>query len=404
MPGKKHHPLRGYNPYDLRVRPNVFKPFDFDEAIERHGQDVRWIKAQPCPVLTEYSQHDLHCKVCHGRGEIYEYQREYWHYHEESPHGLKDPMAGQADKVVFFDSPVLTVGRISQLKNGSIIDFDVVSHDELSAIIAPPAGHCLPEYYETILSDYAIDLWEKFSVIIPQGSSILELPFDKDQFITKLDLVRYEDKSENIKVHSFNVRTVYLDKVPTKPVEVRGYKSRCAIMALMPFESMTAMQWKQYPHSEGDMVALCSDSYKVGKGDIITSMYMTQRSPEVMVRTDGDFDVIPYYDIQGIDGKIVDSKGVEYENGVDFVVWDYNKIKWVGNTPEKGAQYSANIIERVTWRVHTQFPSVNVAQNRVFPNSFHLKKLTKNNPGTLQPGLKNEEAPVGDWSKKFNFQ
>lgn len=403
MPFKKNHPMRGTSPYDLRIRPNIYKPFDFDEAIERHGQPVRWLKAQPCPVLTSANRHDLNCKVCHGRGEIYEYQREFWHYTEESPHGLKDPNAKQADKVVFWDSPVVKVGRILRPNDSGGIEYTVVSHDENSAIIAPPPGGSLPEYFEPLHCDYAVDMWEKFTYEFEPNGMIYQLPLGPEEYIAKIDYAKYINLPPGIKVNSFNVKTVYLDTVPSQRFEIRGYKSRCAIMAIMPFESMQGGV-KNYEHAEGDVVAVCSDSFKIGKGDVITSLIMTQRSPEVIERTNEIFDLMSYYDVAEIDGDIVDEKGEIYKNGVDFYLWDYNKIRWSARSPEYGHKFSINPVERITWRVYGPLPEVNSAQGRLFPASFHLKKLTRNNPGVLQPGLKNEDRPVGDWSGKFRLQ
>lgn len=404
MPRKRNHPMGGRSPYDLRIRPNVFNPLEFDEAIERHGQPVRWLKAQPCPVVKTTGQHDLHCKVCHGRGEIYEYQREYWHEAEASPHGLKDPMVGQDDKVVFFDSPVISVRRIYFPRDVGDIDYHVVSHDDRSAIIAAPSGEELPEYFAPLRSDYSVDLWTPFTSEFEPDGLIYKVPIKPDEFITKITLVQHKTQNSNLKVNSFNVGTVYLDTAPSGKFEIRGWKSACAVMALMPFESMIGMNLKHYEHAEGDMVGICSDAYKIGKGDVITSLVMTQRSPELLTRTNNLFDLMAYYDVAEIDGSIIDENGEYYQNGIDFVVWDYNKIRWGAKQPPVGAKYSVNVVERLTWRVYGPLPESNSAQGRLFPNSFHLKKLTKNNPGTLQPGLKNEDREVGDWSGKFRLQ
>lgn len=404
MPYKNNHPRGGQGFGDLRIRPNIFKPIDFDEAIDRHGQPVRWLKAQPCPVMTSANRHDLKCKVCHGRGEIYSVQRKFWHYTEESPHGLKDPNVKQSDKVVFWDSPVIKVGKIIRPKDTGSIEYVVVSHDETSAIIQPPAGHYLPEYYEPLHCDYAVDMWEKFSYEFEPNGKIYRLPIKENEYIAKLDYAKYKAMPPGIKIGGFNVDTVYLDSVPTKTFEIRGYKSRCPIMAIMPFESMKNLNLKVYQHAEGDVVAICSDSFKIGKGDIITSLVMRQRSPEVFVRSDEPYDTMPFYDVAEIDGNIVDEDGVEYENGVDFNLWDYNKIQWESKSPSSDKKYSANPVERITWRVHKSMPEVNSAQGRVFPAAFHLQRMVKGNPGTLQPGLKNEDTPVGDWSGKFRLQ
>lgn len=404
MPRKANHPLGGQSPYDLRIRPNIFKPLDFDEAIDRHGQPVRWLKAQPCPVIKTTGQHDLKCQVCHGRGEIYDYQRDYWYEGEESPHGLKDPNVGQADKVVFWDAPVRSVKRVYKLVDGGVIEYPVVSHDERSAIISAPDGHCLPEYYDPIRTDYSVDLWSQFSCEFDPDGFIYRLPLKDDEFITKISVARHKSLESNLKVNSFNVRTVYLDSLPSGKIEIRGYKSRCAIMAIMPFESSVGMNLKSYEHVEGDMIGLCSDSYRIGKGDVITSLVMKQRSPELLVRGEGPFDLMAYYDVAEIDGDILDEDGIYYANGVDFVLWDYNKIRWMHSQPRVGARYSVSPIERLTWRVFGPMPESASAQGRLFPNSFHLKKLTKNNPGTLQPGVKNEDRMVGDWSGKFRLQ
>lgn len=404
MPRKANHPLGGHSPYDLRIRPNIFNPLDYDEAIERHGQPVRWLKAQPCPVIKATGQHDLKCKVCHGRGEVYDYQRDYWYEGEESPHGLKDPNVGQADKVVFWDYPVRSVKRIYKLVDGGIIEYPIVSHDERSAIISAPDGYNLPEYYDPIKTDYSVDLWSQFSCEFDPDGFIYQLPLKDDEFITKISIVQHKSMESSLKVHSFNVHTVYLDSIPSGRFEIRGYKSRCAIMAIMPFESSVDMNLKSYEHAEGDMIGICSDSYRIGKGDVITSLVMTQRSPELLIRGEGPFDLMAYYDVAEIDGDIIDEDGVYYANGVDFVLWDYNKIRWMSKQPRVGARYSVSPMERLTWRVFGPLPEVSSAQGRRFPNSFHLKKLTKNNPGTLQPGLKNEDRMVGDWSGKFRIQ
>ena len=48
-----------------------FHPEEFEIAIERHGQYVRWYSSLPCYCIDDLTRPDPNCNQCRGRGWLY---------------------------------------------------------------------------------------------------------------------------------------------------------------------------------------------------------------------------------------------------------------------------------------------------------------------------------------------
>ncbi len=412
------HPRGGRGVFQIELRPNQFNPTTFDEVIERQGQFARFMKSRPCPVRTELSHHDLHCRVCHGRGEIYEFQQKYWIYNETSPHGSKNPLACEAGLIKPWWRPIIEVGNVVLFRSedeGGVIEYEIVSFDEDEIRIT---NDCLPESFQVLLVDYAINLFEeKEQIFTGDGESFvfeMNLPMNINRVhgnnqkfhksIAEIISVKYNDTNEDIPVKTFYDQSIYFDSKPENGREftIKVNAAEPATIAIEPLSIKLANELK-WDMETGDMLGWMAESWEIGKGDLLTCLGVRNRQEEIITRSDLPYDVLPYFDIFSISGNIIDEEGKKYINEIDFKLFDYNKVLWIPekNSPSKGINYSIVLFERTTYRVKNEKAELNASENKRLPKRIHLKKLERFISAPIIPGLKNNDELVGDWVKDY---
>jgi len=406
--------------YAIELRPNLFNQLTFDEVIQRQGQFVKWIKAMPCPVRDEAGRHDdFNCQVCHGRGDIYDYQREYWINKEMSRHGLKSDVVCSENEVRTWQSPILDVRNVVRFMSavdGGKTDYFVESFDGDKIIINKYKCDTFPLSHEPLYVDYAVDTWSSFekkikgdgkdnfvtlSFSMRQQFALKTNPYNIMPHIVKVEV--FDEENNIVPIYSFNNQRIYFHDVVEKDkiLTVKGYTQEPIAMFISPVDIKSDTELKFSNFEIGDMEAICSAGWEVGKGDIVVSQSMFNRRDEIVTRGSREFDNLPYYEIKDFSGeKIYDSDGKTYFKNQDFMLYDENKIKWISdNRPKKNATYSISIMESVAYRVMNDKPSINANENKDLPKHIHLKKLERTNVSEIATGLKNEDRKVGDWSQ-----
>ncbi len=410
------HPTKAASPFQFEVRPNIFNPLEMSEIIDRHGQWVRWRKAKPCPNRTETGQHPLKCNICHGRGEIYEFQRYEMVFGERSPHGLKSIYAGEEDLIRTWKNPITKVDRVIRYiheKQGGNKVIPVISHDRETIRIGQiPEENAYPSSYEHLYVDYEIDTWmEKTETInIVAGQIVIHteslMPAEslkRNSFNVTIEITNIISISGSVpyEVQGFTGNTIYL----TEPALVDDtiiihynyiYPHKFFIEPIGP-DFRNELAW---PIQAGDAIGICSQTYEVGMGDIVVSLTQLNRISEIIVRGSGTIDQLPYYDIESISGDIYADDKQVYRKNQDFDLYDYNKILWKGNMPSPGTRYSISFNERIAYRVYSQNPEINSNENKRLPKRLHLRKLEKYQTGETYTGLSTIQSNT-DWLKRF---
>lgn len=413
------HPTGGEGVFGIELRPNTFNQSTFDEVINRQGQFVDWQKSKPCPVRTETSHHNLHCTVCYGRGEIYEYQENVWIFGESPPHGYKNPRTCEEGLIKPWINPINEVGNIILFRSeheGGYVKYDVDYFNDTDIKILPDDEEGFPPSSIGLLLDYAVrNFVEKSQTFTGDGQNQifdldLDLPledvgtnnFDVKMSISQIKSVKKVSDSQDLPVRTFFNQSVYLETPPDNGVdfEIIVNSVNPIIMVIQPLKIKYAkdLGWDM---ENGDLMAVASAGFDFGKGDIITCYGMNNRVSEVIARTTLDYDMLPYFNISEILGNIIDENGIIYLNQTDFKLFDYNKIKWVGTKPPSGISYSLTMYERATYRMHNENPEINSNENKRLPKNIHLRKIGRYSPAPIYSGLKNDDRPVGDWTKEF---
>lgn len=418
------HPRGGEGVFAITLRPNQFNQTDFDEVIERHSQFVRWLSGRACPVLTELSQHDLQCNVCFGRGEIYTHQRYKWIRAEQSPHGLEHPRTCEEGLVIPWQGPIFEVGRVIRFlspEQGGYDEMNVLSHTESEIRIEPKdLAREQPRSWEVIFVDYSIDLYESVEQSFESdGSRVvyrldLEVSPNEDSkigtnyFEIKKTLVEItEVKTEagdDIVLHSFLNQNIYLNNpLPSgTKFTVKAFVIMPQLFVIQPLTIKIADHYK-WEFEEGDMHAVIPYAWDVGDDDIVIPLGGRNRRNEVLIRNgEVDFDVLPYFEIFELESLIIDASGKKYNLGVDYQLFDYNKVRWVGgDMPSDATKYSVSFHELPAFRVANAKPDIHVNENKRLPKNIHLKRLERFQRGGLNVELRNVERPVGDWAAKY---
>lgn len=418
-----NNPRGNQGVFAINLRPNQISPGTFDPIIERHGQYVRIIRSMPCPVVNETSGHSMRCKVCYGRGEIYNFQRDFRIFLERPPHGKKNPYSCEAGLIKPWINPIIGVGKIILFRSdpeGGMVELEYESFTKDSIKLKQnldlfPCSDGYPESHMVLIIDYTVDNWDEFSQeFIGDGETLnfnLNIPLPIKDILTNdrevkriiTEILDIKNKNDE-KIHhkTFYGNSVYFENPPIKDVKftIMVNIANPIKLVIQPLTTKFArtMNWDM---ESGNMMAVLSDSWEFGKGDIVTCLMVDDKMSEIIVRTNSKFDILPYFDISRIDEFIIDTDGKKYKNKEDFVLWDYNKIKWIGEIPGDGKKYSAVFWEHPSYRAMNSNAEINSNENKHLPKNIQLERIGKFIPASINVGTKKESVSVGDWTKKY---
>lgn len=130
----------------------------------------------------------------------------------------------------------------------------------------------------------------------------------------------------------------------------------------------------------GDAVVSFPYNCNVANDDILTVLAGSYTNKEVLVRNDYPTDTLGVYFVYNVISctGIQNGEIVEYKEGIDFILVENNKIKWLddGNYPDSGDTYSITYNVLPTYKVVKQIPQVRTSENQRFPKKAVIKLFT----------------------------
>lgn len=364
--------------------------------IERHGQWIRWRVASKCSCVKYGSmQPDIHCKICSGRGFTYSYQKDQVCFETVMDRDGKGVLTisatnSQNDLIEVYDfhgnrfsnaekkGAYISLNSETPLKKGVYYTVIMRKNTEqvLSGAICKKTNY---GYYQIpgltsqrpnvdgVYYKSSADIVSIEKVVDADGVEYIPTQFRLDQF-------RIEPKTD-IDEHGEEY------EIPiAEPVMVQNVKYVPPFIFALLNQNLSKADMQMMVDYQGDAVLTYPYECDVSSDDVLTVLAGSYTNKEVIVRQEHDVDVLGVYfvyDIVTCTG-IVDGKQIEYKEGVDFIVVENNKIKWLesGNYPDTGDTYSITYHVLPTYKVVKNIPQLRTSENQRFPKKAVVKLFT----------------------------
>lgn len=381
--------------YSIEKQPTF--PLSADPAkqsavLERHGQWVRVLQTRVCPCLSN-GKEELFCPVCEGLGFLYSFQRSFRIV--EEPHTLHE----KVNRIMTDLNPIMNVEKVTRILHkiqGGNAEYRIDKFDEKYIEIS---GNNLPQKYEKILVTYEYDRWnnvynehpiiENYFTLRVQDcridTTLTQNPQEIYGDITKVQRVYNRTKDWTYTVDSFFRQTILLNKtVPNMPkieagdiIEVDYSYCPAILITTQALQATSNVQQKWFNIMIGDVEASFPYQIQLKKGDLITFLFAERPADEIYSKNGVDIDVLNAFDVSKIIGDIIDVNGKVYKDQIDFILSDYNKIKWIGKKPDVGTKFSVVYTSRPTYVVFDKEPEAITSENKQFPKRVQLRLYQK---------------------------
>lgn len=347
---------------------------NYEEALGRHGQYVRWTKVLVCPcVKPDTGQPDVHCDLCHGRGEIYKVPGPF-HIHQEY---------GQCNNLgrIYLKQSIL-VAETAFVTQGTLIwpIHGTQPSDNSYIQLAEP----YPKSYQRLTIDYKFN---PVNSITDENSTVLgtnTLRLDGSGFIDRgtqyygsviaVTRVYNVTKNETYTVVLAQKEFVYLSAMGAW---VSGDVLEVDYTYIKPFNFMLHSISQKRRYAEGYVIdqadATLVTPYwaEITPNDLVTGLANTLSGYAILnPNLAGGNDVInDVFDLAVIT-YIIDSQGVEYVPGVDVELYGRNELKWLSAKPT--SNYTVHYGYHPTFAGLNTYDTARTSENKSFVNRINV--------------------------------
>lgn len=353
----------------------------YEDALARHGQYVRWTRALLCPCLNEMThQPDVQCTLCKGRGRIYKPPTTMQIKMELGRHNNTGVIYPTMTPVVAGESQVIRQGvdlvvSASQPSDGSFIQLE------------PP----FPKEYQRLYVNYTFSPLiyvtdENADVIGTNTLRGVTLRFNYrgktfEGSIAGVTRVYNVDKDETYTVSSYAKEYIYLSDMGTW---ASGDVLAVSYSYVQPFSfillgiSPKTRYEKPYVLDEADLTMIAPYWATIGPDDLFTALAADQQGSAIIdpEYTEGNDEVKNYFDLSRI-LAVIDLNGTEYEINTDVELYGRNEIKWLTTKPT--VKYTINFLYNPTYRALIAHTTIRRAENKEFANKINLQQYDKVN-------------------------
>lgn len=337
-------------------------PSNYEAALDRHAQYVRWYSTLTCFCVDEMGRPDPNCSICNGKGTI---------YYPLTKKRIIEKVAVRDSSIITTTYNIDSINKITRLNN------DSVSYDSFNGkkITLPNSN-----YRRSILwADYVADLRISYigtgtyignnliRVNIPSTST---LQGDFKGELTEVTTVHNDTKGEDINLVSFWEDIILTDSTVSEGDTILVTckylnPDRFLIVGIDPKKNVEA---KDIPTEEMNLTATFYGLLPVGAGDLVSLLTAEQKTSVVGNLTSGETTYsLPNFHVKSI-LRVQDANGI-----IDNVsVIQNNKLKFNGTAPT--GRFSVAYTYNPAFTVLDDLPSLRYAEDKIFPKRVSLKR------------------------------
>ena len=354
---------------------------NYEDQILLHGTYCNWKSAQACPCVDDESNaSDPNCEICSGTGYTYYTQTEFKINRERLDIGGSNVGITKFGKIVSIDRVYDDDLTVADFHGNQVIFNERIPKSRRPAI----------DYtYSTVLDGHSvIGIYKGYGIIdIPnltfQSTRGLEVPYEISNAINLVNLDVPSDTS--LEVLDTYKNFVLVDKNFT--IATVGDRIQMDIEYNAPHLMLVhgiseEMKLKDaYMLPEADASCSVPNHLTLSKGDLIILVVSKQTASLVREFTDRAV-TLDHYDVLGIE-RVVDDKGVLYQNGTDYVQIGRDRIEALNDNLLIG-KFSIKYFYRIMFMVMPNLPSLRYGENQPFPRHLMLKEYSRMKEETVK--------------------
>lgn len=363
---------------------------NYEALIDRHGQWIRWRIATKCSCVQEGNmQPDIHCKICSGRGVYYTYQKS----------------KIKTETIMLTD----TVNNTLEISEENV-DCEFVEVYDFNGnrfpnaekldnyIILNPDRNLIKGVYYTIVLRETIEKSVNSETAIKGNLGYYTIPgltvnkanIEGVYYNAASDIIGIEEIKDaagivytpkEFRLNQFRIEPTLDendDPIPiTEPVTVKNVRYIPPFIFALLNQNLSKADMQMMVDLQGDAVCTFPYGCDVANDDILTVLAGSYTQKEVMIRSGYVTDTLGVYfvyDVVSCTG-IVNDEVYNYKEGIDFILVENNKIKWLedGTYPDEGETYSITYHVLPTYKVVKQIPQLRTSENQRFPKKAVVK-------------------------------
>jgi hypothetical protein len=390
----------------------IGNPEKFISLINKYGILAKVMQAIKCPCVNDDGSPSIYCNICNGDGFIYRFQRKFLQLDEDTEYRdwINDFNDPRTEMYIYpFRVPILQpikVERVSEPELGGIVEYDILEFDSEKIKIGKknPTDR-FPLHYEKMRVSYYFDNYVKIE------NELVEVDVNNKILTTKSTLYKNEPYSfsnvfqihgniaEIIEIkninnnhlytnYKFNRNKIYINLNPNEPnleenkISVSYYYVPPCKVLPADFDIRTELEKFNTSLKTGTIRIALEPWYEVSQGDIIILLTYFYYNNDIITHRN-NLDTLSQFNVVKLDDIIIDENGTKYYLNIDYIHYDFNKIKWIGNQPEQGTKFSIRYSYNPTFIVFQDEPIFNNLTNKNFPVIVYAKLWNQ----TLQKDL-----------------
>ena len=356
---------------------------NYEALIERHGQWVRWRRADKCPCVKGGTQQpDLHCPKCGGLGYVYSYQKKaelFQSVMEKDGTGVLELSSEYKDCSLLqcYDNAGVKYPKATKIENFLFLNSEKAPEKGvyITAIMEENILHVLENAKcENLGNNYFRVQGLRVSRTNIDGL-YHTAPSDIESISKVTDIEGNIYEVDELRQDTFHIVNFNEDGIEAS---VAGSLNAEEVRYIPPFvfvilrQELNRSDVSVMQENGGDAVLTFPYAYDVALDDVITVLSGTYTLKSVLTRKDAKYDTIPAYFVEEITSLI--GKKRDYVQGLDFALCGANYIKWLcEDAPEEGEAYSITYKVYPTYRVVKNIPQIRTSENQRMPKKAVIK-------------------------------
>lgn len=362
--------LGKHSPIQLRLSRD-----NYEALIDRHGQWVRWLRGDRCPCALSNGRADPQCTRCGGDGSKYAFAEEKT-LHDQRARAVAEDLIdlgcerGEALAVL----SITHAGRsyaVGELVDGRYVSYSGTPVLRKSDDVRVSYTSALARVVRSAMEYLGNDTFAMTEHGIPTAYGTVWGD------ITAVEWIRNETKDETYTIKAYYRNIVEIDTPAQTPEADDIVMAELTYVRPLKLAVLSQIHRKEdrlrLEEMKGECLLVFPDEYPISEGDAATLLVGTQLVKRVLSRGSTAYDRLPEFYVADV--LTIETTDNTYEKGADFMLFDRNRIKWVGSSPTAGTSMYVLFSFHPTYKVLREFPMVRSSENTRFPRRVGLQLL-----------------------------